>query len=58
VDLETLEAIEQRVLWLSTSMNHHLNRIRLNPIGLKLNGPQASWASMVSIMTSLWFEQL
>ncbi|MFF2027892.1 pyruvate dehydrogenase, partial [Streptomyces sp. NPDC058171] len=58
VDLETLEAIQRRVLWLSTSMIHHANRIRPNPTGLKVGGHQASCASMVSIMTSLWFEQL
>ncbi|TCN52316.1 pyruvate dehydrogenase E1 component [Rhodococcus sp. SMB37] len=55
---DTLAEIEQRVLWLSTSMIHHANRIRPNPTGLKVGGHQASCASMVSIMTSLWFEQL
>ncbi|MBJ8346704.1 pyruvate dehydrogenase [Antrihabitans sp. YC2-6] len=39
-------------------MIHHANRIRPNPSGLKVGGHQASCASMVSIMTSLWFEQL
>jgi pyruvate dehydrogenase E1 component len=58
IDLDTLESIQQRVLWLSTSMIHHANRIRPNPTGLKVGGHQASCASMVSIMTSLWFEQL
>ncbi|MBU3062362.1 pyruvate dehydrogenase [Nocardia sp. NEAU-G5] len=53
-----LVEIEQRVLWLSTAMIHHANRIRPNPSGLKVGGHQASCASMVSIMTSLWFEQL
>ncbi|QHG85527.1 pyruvate dehydrogenase (plasmid) [Rhodococcus rhodochrous] len=57
-DLAALEAIRQRVLWLSTSMIHHANRIRPNPTGLKVGGHQASCASMVSIMTSLWFEHL
>ncbi|WCT05743.1 transketolase-like TK C-terminal-containing protein [Rhodococcus qingshengii] len=55
---EALVEIEKRVLWLSTSMIHHANRIRPNPTGLKVGGHQASCASMVSIMTSLWFEQL
>ncbi|MBY3989361.1 pyruvate dehydrogenase [Rhodococcus fascians] len=50
--------ISERVLWLSTSMIHHANRIRPNPTGLKVGGHQASCASMVTIMTSLWFEQL
>ncbi|WP_232718492.1 transketolase-like TK C-terminal-containing protein [Gordonia metallireducens] len=55
---EALRTIEQRVLWLSTSMIHHANRVRPNPSGLKVGGHQASCASMVSIMTSLWFSQL
>ncbi|MCJ0949981.1 pyruvate dehydrogenase [Rhodococcus sp. ARC_M8] len=50
--------IERRVLWLSTSMVHYANRIRPNLTGLKVGGHQASCASIVSIMTSLWFEQL
>ncbi|RYE39560.1 MAG: pyruvate dehydrogenase, partial [Hyphomicrobiales bacterium] len=53
-----LVEIEKRVLWLSTAMIHHANRVRPNPTGLKVGGHQASCASMVSIMTSLWFEQL
>ncbi|RYF61260.1 MAG: hypothetical protein EOO27_02800, partial [Comamonadaceae bacterium] len=52
-DLDTLEIIARRVLWLSTSMIHHANRIRPNPTGLKVGGHQASCASIVSIMTSL-----
>ena len=46
-DLEALRAVEQRVLWLSTSMIHHANRVRPNPAGLKVGGHQASCASMV-----------
>ncbi len=57
-ELAALESIQQRVLWLSTSMIHHANRVRPNPTGLKVGGHQASCASMVSIMTSLWFEHL
>ena len=53
---EPLAEIEKRVLWLSTAMIHHANRVRPNPSGLKVGGHQASCASMVSIMTSLWFE--
>ncbi|MCX0269144.1 pyruvate dehydrogenase [Nocardia zapadnayensis] len=55
---DALREIEDRVLWLSTSIIHHANRVRPNPTGLKVGGHQASCASMVSIMTSLWFEQL
>ncbi|GII75837.1 pyruvate dehydrogenase E1 component [Sphaerisporangium rufum] len=56
--LGVLREIERRVLWLSTAMIHHANRVRPNPDGLKVGGHQASSASMVSIMTSLWFDRL
>ena len=54
----TLREVEQRVLWLATSIVHHANRVRPNPDGLKVGGHQASSASMVSIMTALWFDHL
>lgn len=57
-DLAALAAIEQRVLWLSTSMIQHANRVRPNPSGLKVGGHQASSASIATIMTALWFDQL
>jgi pyruvate dehydrogenase E1 component len=53
-----LREIEDRLLWLSTAIIDHANRIRPNPSGLKVGGHQASSASMVSIMTSLWFGHL
>jgi pyruvate dehydrogenase E1 component len=56
--VDPLTEIEQRVLWLSTAIVHHANRIRPNPSGLKVGGHQSSCASIVSIMTSLWFAQL
>ena len=56
--LGVLRAVEQRVLWLSTAIVDHANRVRPNPSGLKVGGHQASSASMVSIMTALWFGQL
>ncbi|BDN83761.1 MULTISPECIES: transketolase-like TK C-terminal-containing protein [Mycobacterium] len=58
VSVDTLEAIAERVLWLSTSMVHHANRVRSDSSGLKVGGHQASSASMVTIMTSLWLQQL
>jgi pyruvate dehydrogenase E1 component len=54
----TLASIEQRVLWLATAIVHQANRVRPNPSGLKVGGHQASCASLVSIMTSLWFRHL
>jgi len=55
LDLETLKRVEQRVLWLATSMVHHANRVRENRSGVKVGGHQASSASMVSLMTALYF---
>ena len=54
-DLAALAAVEQRVLWLATAIVHHANRVRPNDTGVKVGGHQASSASMVSIMTALWF---
>ena len=53
-----LRQIEQRVLWLATAIVHSANRLRSDPSGLKIGGHQASSASMVTIMTALWLEQL
>ncbi|WP_243794573.1 transketolase-like TK C-terminal-containing protein [Saccharopolyspora gloriosae] len=57
-DDATLAEIERRVLWVSTAIIHEANRNRPNPSGLKVGGHQASCASMVSIMTALWFHEL
>ncbi|GAA5173345.1 pyruvate dehydrogenase [Pseudonocardia eucalypti] len=57
-EIGTLGEIERRALWLSSAIVHHANRVRPNPSGLKVGGHQASCASMVSIMTSLWFRHL
>jgi pyruvate dehydrogenase E1 component len=54
----TLGQVEQRVLWLATSIVHAANARRANTSGVKVGGHQASSASMVSIMTALWFEHL
>ncbi|HEY7620360.1 MAG TPA: pyruvate dehydrogenase [Solirubrobacteraceae bacterium] len=58
VDLDALDAIQRRVLWLATAIVHHANRVRPNPSGIKVGGHQASSASMVSLMTALWFAHL
>jgi pyruvate dehydrogenase E1 component len=57
-DIAALEAVQDRVLWLATSIIHHANRVRKTTSGVKVGGHQASSASMVSIMTALWFEHL
>jgi pyruvate dehydrogenase E1 component len=53
-----LREIEDRVLWLSTAIVHEANLVRPNLDGVKVGGHQTSSASMVSIMTSLWFRHL
>ncbi len=46
------------MLWLATAIVHHANRVRENRSGVKVGGHQASSASMVSLMTALWFAEL
>lgn len=57
-ELEVLEAIQDRVLWLSTRMIDYANADRPNVDGIKVGGHQASSASMVSILTALYFDFL
>jgi pyruvate dehydrogenase E1 component len=57
-DDAALREVEQRVLWLATAIVDHANRVRPNPTGLKVGGHQASSASIVTLMTALWLEQL
>jgi pyruvate dehydrogenase E1 component len=58
-DLDVLRNIERRVLWLATRIIDHANR-RPTATGadVKVGGHQASSASIVSIMTALWFAHL
>ncbi len=58
VSLDVLDAVQQRVLWLATSIVHHANKVRKTPSGVKVGGHQASSASIVSIMSALWFHHL
>ena len=57
-DSTNLKIIEQRLLWLSHWMIHNANHIRPKADGIKVGGHQASSASMVSIMTALYFSAL
>ena len=57
-DADCLAAIERKVLWLSTWMIHHANHVRPSRDGLKVGGHQASCASMVTLMTALYFDVL
>jgi len=56
--LAVLESVQRRVLWLATSMVHHANRVRRTSSGVKVGGHEASSASLVGIMTALYFEHL
>lgn len=55
--IETLERIQERILWLAVRMVDAANRDR-SPGEIKVGGHQASSASMVGIMTALWFAHL
>jgi pyruvate dehydrogenase E1 component len=52
-----LKAIERQILWLSAWIVHHANHLR-DKDQIKVGGHQASCASMVSIMTALYFHAL
>ncbi|HEX6257805.1 MAG TPA: 1-deoxy-D-xylulose-5-phosphate synthase N-terminal domain-containing protein [Euzebyales bacterium] len=56
VDADVLTRIEQRVLWLAVRMVDIANTGDAG--GIKVGGHQASSASMVSLMTALWFGHL
>jgi len=56
--LLALKQIERKLLWLSAWMVHNANHVRPNRDGLKVGGHQASCASVVSILTALYFEKL
>ncbi|MGH6661865.1 MAG: transketolase [Rhodospirillales bacterium] len=56
--LPILEALEKKVLWLSTWMIHHANFVRPRCDGLKVGGHQASSASVATLMTALYFHAL
>ncbi len=57
-EIQHLKTVEQRLLWLSHWMIHHANHVRPKVDGIKVGGHQASSASMVSIMTALYFSAL
>ena len=67
LDLESLDRIQRRVLWLAVRMVDHANRERPAPpapsgreaeFAVKVGGHMASSASMASIMTALWFAHI
>ena len=56
--ITTLKKIEQRVLWLAIQQVHYANRHRPKKDKLKVGGHQTSSASVVTILTTLYFNYL
>jgi pyruvate dehydrogenase E1 component len=57
-ELAALAAVERRVHWLAMRIVDHANRERPKEDELKVGGHQASSASMVSLLTALYFNDL
>ncbi|MBW3619663.1 MAG: pyruvate dehydrogenase [Actinobacteria bacterium] len=57
-DPATLASLQRRILWLAVRIVDAANHDRPSADGLKVGGHQASSASMVSLMTALWFGHL
>lgn len=57
-EFDTLNEVQQRVLWLAVRMIDHANRERETGDGVKVGGHQASSASLVSALTALYFHYL
>ena len=56
--LRLLAELERKVLWLSSWIIHNANHLRENRDGLKVGGHQASSASVVTLLTALFFDVL
>jgi pyruvate dehydrogenase E1 component len=56
--LKVLSEVERKILWLSCWIIHNANHLRPKTDKLKVGGHQASCASVVSIMTALYFSVL
>ena len=56
--LELLRVLERKVAWLSAWTIHHANHVRASGDGVKVGGHQASSASLVTLMTALYFHAL
>ena len=57
-DARILAELERKVLWLAAWTIHNANHLRESSDGLKVGGHQASSASLVTIMTALYFAVL
>ena len=58
IDYKNLLDIQDKVLWISMKMIDYANNHRENLDGIKIGGHQASSASVVTILTSLFFDFL
>ena len=56
--LACLRELEKKILWLSAWTIHNANHLRPSRDGLKVGGHQASCASLVTVMTALYFHVL
>jgi pyruvate dehydrogenase E1 component len=56
--IKILQELTRKVLWLASWMIHHANHIRPSRDGIKVGGHQASSASLVALMTALYFDVL
>ncbi|MEQ9448135.1 MAG: hypothetical protein RLN70_04400, partial [Rhodospirillaceae bacterium] len=56
-DFACLKAMEKKSFWLSSWTIHHANHLRPNRDGLKVGGHQASSASLVTLLTALYFNE-
>ena len=54
-ELAAFDEIQNRILWLAVRIVHEANSVRPSLDGLKVGGHQASSASVVSILTALYF---
>ena len=57
-DLAALRQIERKVAWLAAWIIHHANHVRGSRDGLKVGGHQASSASVITLLTALYFHAL
>jgi len=57
-EIDILRELERKVLWLSSYMIHHANHESDRGDGLKVGGHQASSASLVTLLTALYFHVL
>ncbi|MGE0153815.1 MAG: 1-deoxy-D-xylulose-5-phosphate synthase N-terminal domain-containing protein [Reyranellaceae bacterium] len=57
-ELACLQALERKILWLSSWMIHNANHERPSRDGLKVGGHQASSASLATVMTALYLAVL